>query len=486
MMVKTLLNKNHFLRKLCSDHPNRAEPPYYLAFLLRSVGRMKEAFEWIMKAASLEPEGGMSIQKKIYETEIPYLAADISLVAGQMKVAEKILKTYTTKNRHDNRLVNMVFAISDVKQPIGKTLGPPIIVFHATGNVLGWNGNLTAKPMAGNTKCSGSEFMTINLAESLARIGYRVFIFGAFIGCRDGCDYDTESLIRGVQYMDQSKYWDFIMEYQIDILIVSRDVANLVYTNNVKKVFLWLHDIVPVSEAAGAVAIQYHKTKFKKVICLCKWHAENVQTKYNVPDEFMALSRNSIDTKRFARLKEKIPFRFLYASAPDRGLDFLLKMMPKIKEEFPSTTLHIFADLPTQLESYRKMKEFIESTSYITLRGRVSQEVIADEFLISDVWLYPTDFTETYCITALEAQAAGMLCACSGLAALKEIVGDRGVVVNGDIRDSKVQKKLHERLAEVLRDPDEKDKLTKKARSWAMEQGHEQLAAEWRQDLFGL
>ena len=81
----------------------------------------------------------------------------------------------------------MVYAISDVPQPVGKSLGPPIIVFHATGNVLGWNGDTTSSPAAGTTKCSGSEFMTINLAESLAKMGYRLFVFGAF----QGRDYNT-------------------------------------------------------------------------------------------------------------------------------------------------------------------------------------------------------------------------------------------------------------------------------------------------------
>lgn len=480
------LSQETVLKSLCDDHPKRAEPPYYLAFLMRSVGRIPEAFEWIMKAAALEPNGGMSIQKKIYETEIPYLAADISLVAGQMKVAEKILKTYSARNQKDNRLSNMIYAISDVAQPPGKSLGPPIIVFHATGSVRGWNGRLTAKPAAGDTKCSGSEFMTINLAESLAAMGYRLFVFGAFIGEGENGSYNTEDMIKGVQYIDQEKYWDFISQYKVDILIVSRDVSNLVYANNVKKVYLWLHDIVPVSEAAGAVAIQYHKTKFKKVICLCDWHAENVQSKYGVHDKFMAVSRNSIDTSRFDVVLPKIPFRFLYASAPDRGLQFLLKMMPRIKKEFPETTLHVFADLPPQLEEYREMKAFIESTDYIVLRGRVSQQKIAEEFLISDIWLYPTDFTETYCITALEAQAAGMLCACSALAALKEIVGDRGVTVEGDIREQEVQDNLHEALAAVLRNPDKKRELAEGGRKWAMQQGHDELAHEWRKNLFPL
>jgi glycosyltransferase involved in cell wall biosynthesis len=50
------------------------------------------------------------------------------------------------------------------------------------------------------------------------------------------------------------------------------------------------------------------------------------------------------------------------------------------------------------------------------------------------VWLYPTWFSETSCITAMEAQAAGLIVVTSPIAALKETVGPRGYIVEGDWR----------------------------------------------------
>ena len=41
---------------------------------------------------------------------------------------------------------------------------------------------------------------------------------------------------------------------------------------------------------------------------------------------------------------------------------------------------------------------------YIFVSPRVSQSQISIELLKSDIFLYPTDFPETYCIAALEAQ----------------------------------------------------------------------------------
>ena len=116
----------------------------------------------------------------------------------------------------------------------------------------------------------------------------------------------------------------------------------------------------------------------------------------------------------------------------------------------------------------------------------VLRNTIATELLKSDVWLYPTDFSETYCIAALEAQAAGLLCASTGLAALTEIIGDRGIVVGDDITDPSTESELHDSLIHTLKNIDQKTKLQDKARKWALTQNHLSLATKWKKELFPL
>ena len=106
--------------------------------------------------------------------------------------------------------------------------------------------------------------------------------------------------------------------------------------------------------------------------------------------------------------------------------------------------------------------------------------------LISDVWFYPTAFTETYCIAALEAQAAGLLCVCTDVAALKEIVADRGVLISGSGNDPAVQQQLLDGLFTTLSNPQLKNEYQEKARKWAATQGFDELAEEWESNLFCL
>lgn len=476
--------------KLIHEHyPHSEEVCYMIAVHYRSREFKRKAFEWIVKAADIEPKLGEefcrnSVNVRVLRYEIPYLFADLAIQTHHLDAAEKTLKKFAPIN-NDTRLINMVYAISNIPQPPGKTLNGPIVVIHATNSVKGWShDNLKG---VGASRGSGSEVMAINLAEALARRRYRVFIFGDFKGTHNDQEYNTECVHKGVQYMDHSQYFDFLLEFQVDALIVSRDVSNLVYLNNVKKAYLWVHDVLPNNSVIKGMTIQYHQTTFKKVLCLCDWHKQQVQKRLGIPDGRMAVTRNAILPHRFARRPRKIPHRYIYTSSADRGLDNLLNLIPHVKSKFPETTLEIFTSISnTAKGDAQALLAKINSLDYVTLHSRVSQAELAHELLISDVWFYPTAFTETYCIAALEAQAAGLLCVCTDVAALKEIVADRGVLISGSGNDPAVQQQLLDGLFATLSNPQLKNSYQEKARKWAATQGFDELAEEWESNLFCL
>ena len=474
------------IQELAEKYPTESEPAYFMALLKKREGNFKEAYTWIIKASSTTSEIAHTVQKHIIEFEIPYIFADLCIQLGKLDAAEKIIKTYLPRTK-DPRLLNMVYAISNIPQT-GLTLDTPIIVFHATDLVECWYPD-NYKGI-GNAHGSGSEIMTCELAKQFSKMGFRVFIFGKFKGITDdGMAYDVQDVYNGVQYIDSKAYQQFIETYKINILIVSRDASKMSYHKNVQKVFLWLHDVLPFNaQSVRLLHIQYDKKRFKKILCLCNWHKNYVAVGINAKKQQIAVTRNAIDTRRFARQPKKIPYRFIYASSADRGLEHLLRMIPKIHSEFPETTLHIFANLKgTNAKGNNKfLQDTVESLPYVTLRERVTQAEIAHEYSISDVWLYPTDFTETYCITALEAQAAGLLCVCTSLSSLPEIVGARGIIGGKNIHIPEVEEDLLQQLFRVLRDPEEKARLTNSGREWAMKQSFENLAKDWKDKLFCL
>ena len=194
------------------------------------------------------------------------------------------------------------------------------------------------------------------------------------------------------------------------------------------------------------------------------------------PPTFMILG-NGIDTNHFATLEgERKPYRFIWVSSPDRGLEELLGFWPKIKSGFPEAELHIFYGweyfdltlyLPHQREFKARIKKALEQPG-VFWRGRIGQEELAREMMISDAWLYPPHgFRETCCIAAMECQAAGVLTFYRENGALGETIGERGIPVTND--------NLLEKL-ELLKDREKCQGLRDKAREWAMLQDWEIIA----------
>ena len=126
----------------------------------------------------------------------------------------------------------------------------------------------------------------------------------------------------------------------------------------------------------------------------------------------------------------------------------------------------------------------IEKLDYVFIHGRVSQEQLAIEFMKSDIFFYPTDFKETYCITALEAMISKCLIATVDYAALSEIVKGKGILCESPIKDNIID--LIEKLFFVLDRPRLKSYFIEKAYDWAIKQTYDKLAEEWVNHIFTL
>jgi glycosyltransferase involved in cell wall biosynthesis len=103
---------------------------------------------------------------------------------------------------------------------------------------------------------------------------------------------------------------------------------------------------------------------------------------------------------------------------------------------------------------------------------------LAEEFLSSGVWAYSTWFGETSCVTAMEAQAAGLRTVTSPIAALNETVGDRGVMIDGDWLSEGYQSKFVDSVVRAMTDPENGDR--QKFQQYAKENfSWDSLAVDW-------
>lgn len=295
--------------------------------------------------------------------------------------------------------------------------GKYTVVYCVPGGYSPWNGETISVECLG-----GSETHVILFAEEFVKQGKEVIVY---------CMCSSPGTINGVLYQDIKDFPAFILNNRVDHCIISRfaDYAPLVYQSPCPLISLLVHDVNPI----GEVIITDPRLQ---VICLTTWHQNNVAAKFPVLTNYIKIWSNGI-----------IPFPptiasqhpiFIYSSMPNRGLIHLLNMFGRIKAIYPEAILHVFADTKQAFvqeicpEEMKQVDIAISQPGVIN-HGRVSQSILREYWVQASIWLYPCTWSETFCITALEAQASRTLCITNDLAALKETVGDRGIIIPGDV-----------------------------------------------------
>lgn len=332
----------------------------------------------------------------------------------------------------------------------------------------------------------GSETAAIHMARELASLGHQVWCIG------DHRDY--EGTHEGVKYVP---YQDVIAgslpAIDCDIFISSRDKKAYLAPVNSKKKVLWVHDL-HVGDDWDKDLVHYDR-----FFCLSKYAKQIFMAYYeHVSEDKIYITRNGIDADRYVQLVPKGPKpKFAYSSSPDRGLDVLLHMWPEIRAFAPEAELHVYYGFDTwqKMAELRKLKSEILKVQFfqsmvtnkekqgIFYHGRVGQYTLAQAQLSSALWLYPTAFKETYCITALESQAACAIPITTALGGLNETVR-RGVLLSPPNTEAIYREAFVNTVKSFLTD-DSSDMrrqlsaMRDEGREWAMKQTWKSLAYDW-------
>jgi len=459
---------------LISDHYYR-EKNYEMAYLYA-----KRAYD---KPFPLQ--NGLFVEKNYYDFETPNMLANLCYYVGDFalgqEVSEKALKYKFTDSL--NEWLHVYSSKNNIRriresQKEYKTLSKPVLCIVTEGNFFPWNRYTIDTKGLGGSETSAALF-----AEQFAKLGYSVFVF---CKCIDG-EENTEAKIDGVQYFDISKYVEFLATHKIEICVVLRYAKwlSISYEPNVNKIYLWLQDVLPhcTSLILGS--------QLKKVLCLTNWHKEAFHYHYSfVPKDQIEVTSNAVQLEKFVHTSKK-PYSFIYSSFPDRGLYYLLKMFPRIKQAFPEAYLSVFCNLSLTKKTNPELIEQIEQMldkqrDYVTNYGWVSQSKLRDVFLQSEVWFYPCVFAETSCITSIECAASKTLAITNDLGALSENVGERGIVIQGDARTEGWQEIAVQQVKLLLSNESRKRELTELNYEFAKNRTYEVMAREWQDKYFCL
>lgn len=154
------------------------------------------------------------------------------------------------------------------------------------------------------------------------------------------------------------------------------------------------------------------------------------------------------------------PRRLAYASTPFRGLDVLLDLFPRIRAACPDAELEIYSSMRVygmaEEDDRRQFRALYRKAKQpgVTLVGSVPQFELAGRLQQVRVLAYPNSYPETFCIAALEAEAAGCVVVTSELGALPETIGEGGVCLPGDLRSPEYQRAFVDACVRLLTDDD--------------------------------
>ena len=276
----------------------------------------------------------------------------------------------------------------------------------------------------------------IEIAKRFARDGWTVDVYNEA--------ERFEGLYEGVGYWDLRR---FTPGEKADVFVSWRQPSLHDFSVEAKQRVLWCHDLNYGPDAAEG----FHNPRWDEILGVSSWHAKMLGRYYGssllhdvIDMEYPHLGfvPNGIDLSRFTERPEKVPYRCVYASSPDRGLDTLLNMWPQILASEPEAELHVAYGWETtdkmiaqgrdDLARFKDaMVRKIEATPNVVWRGRLPQDQLAQLYGESVAWTYPTDFLEVSCISAMEAMAGGCIPVTTSCGALPETVGNAGFLVPG-------------------------------------------------------
>ena len=303
----------------------------------------------------------------------------------------------------------------------------------------------------------GSETSHVEMAWRFARRGYEVISYSPI---NDDCP----------------RFWKNVEWKHLDEADFSEPGLWIIYRNftpvdnfNPKRDDQYIWIVSQDTDCAGYSDERAEKIDY--ILSLCTDHTNYIAEKYPKLRNKIFQTSNGIKTDLIREIfpertdVKKYSRRLIYTSSPDRGLVELLQIFKRAREYVDDLELHVFygfdniKNLLKKQKNYAWKKTILDVEKYanqpgVTLHGRVGQKQLYEEFMKSGIWCYPTTFSESSCISCLEAQALGAIPITNPYWALRENV-KHGIFIMGDPKsDPLVKARYVQAIVQVASSPE--------------------------------
>ena len=328
----------------------------------------------------------------------------------------------------------------------------------------------------------GSEKAVAHLANELAHMGYTVCVSGSVQPEEHGSTDDKPG--GNVKYVRLSDLPELLRTTAFHTIICSRYVSFLELYGGAAsfhQFYVWAHDthLLPYGCDLSVTAIlEKWADHIDGCVCQTRWHADEYARNYPVLQSKIRVINNGIDASLFPSAGKKVPNRFIYTSRTERGLKRVLDLWSDIMASLPDATLVISTYVPfpcndDEREMQARIAQLNDALQSQCIRhlGQLNPAQLYSEMGAAEYWLYPTDWPETSCITAMEMLMSHVICMYYPVAGLTDTMGGCGIQIAAG---SEV-----ETLRKIASDDAEKDALRQQGRAYAESCGWANRAQQW-------
>jgi glycosyltransferase involved in cell wall biosynthesis/SAM-dependent methyltransferase len=328
-----------------------------------------------------------------------------------------------------------------------------------------------------NHSLGGSETAGLYMAKALARAGNAVKMF-----CNtNDISFDDE----GVTYYPVHMWAKYTRNSPHDVTIIQRVPELFSQRYNSKINVLWQHDLAHLRSLKTLRGAMWN---VDKVFVLSDYMRAQYSKVTELPESQFYTTRNGIDLALFdkvhAETLTRAPKRLLYTSRPERGLDVLLgEIMPALLAADPEIELRIAGyanDVPHLADFNAHCRKLADKLGRaVTWLGALKKEDLYREMAQARLLVYPTPspimprFAEVSCITAMEAQAAGLPIVTNDVGALRETIAE------GAGFFAKDSKEFADSVLDLLGAPLAWDAASSLGRQHARSLSWDAVAADW-------
>jgi len=349
---------------------------------------------------------------------------------------------------------------------------------------------VNAPPFDGSTPfekgLGGTESAIVYISKQLAKLGHEVTVF---------CNCPRPNYYDNVLYQSRNDFLNYVENNITDILIVVRE--HFIWSElKAKVIIFWTEDDANQNHPLEFAEKSFRGKLIDKVFVVSNYQKSTFMSYLNIPEDKFYVTRNGINPEFFEGEEEERKLKLIYTSVPHKGLEILIKVFPKIKEQIPELELDVYGSdtiysrtEDENLKDNGHIYELAKEVKGINILAPISQPELAKILKTVSLFAYPNKFAETSCITALESQTAGTPIITSHLGALPETVSPNitGICIKGNPYTEEYQKEFIDTVLRLLKDKDEWSKFSNNGKKRMLKYFKwEIISKEWNEEFNSL